>query len=60
VDKKPALLSTHERRKLAGVTLIHERTIRRWESGADIHIATRKVLDEAARKLGLPVPERPR
>lgn len=51
------LLTAVERRRLAGETLCEQRTIQRWERGEPVRPATKKVLNDAARRLGLPVPE---
>jgi hypothetical protein len=51
------LLTPSERRKLAGVSDVDERAILRWEHGEPIRPITRRVLEQEARRLGLPIPE---
>ena len=57
--KLVSLLTAAERRRLSGHTGIEDRTIKRWASGAPVRIATATVLQAAALRLRLPVPERP-
>jgi hypothetical protein len=52
------LLTPTERRKLTGYTNCDPRTVLRWERGEVVRPGSRGVLDAAARKFGMPVPER--
>ena len=54
--RAPGILKPHERKRLMGATFCDERTIQRWERGEPVQASTRRVLDEAARRMDLPVP----
>lgn len=59
--KAPAhngVLTRHERVRLMAVTGCDERTIRKWERGEDVKEATHVRLRDAARRLGIVVPNR--
>jgi hypothetical protein len=54
---KGSILTVKERRDLEFQTRFDRRTILRWERGDDLMDRTKRALDAAARKMGLPVPE---
>jgi hypothetical protein len=57
ISKVPgSLLTVDERRDLEFQTRCDRRTIIRWERGADLTVKTKRLLDAAAKKMGLPVP----
>jgi hypothetical protein len=58
--RRGTILKPSERRRLSGETLFEERTILRWERGETVLDTTRLALENAARKLGYPIPERTR
>lgn len=51
-----SILSVKERRDLEFQTRFDRRTILRWERGDELMDRTKRALDAAARKMGLPVP----
>jgi hypothetical protein len=57
-NAKNGVLSRPERVKLMAETLIDERTIRKWERGEDVRPGKREILERAARKLDIPIPEK--
>jgi hypothetical protein len=53
---KGSILTVRERRDLEFQTRFDRRTILRWERGGELMDRTKRALDAAARKMGLPVP----
>ena len=57
VSKTPgSILTVEERRDLEFQTRFDRRTIIRWERGDKVKTCTKRALDAAARKMGLPSP----
>jgi hypothetical protein len=58
--KKPkeGVLTRPERKELVGESLCDERTVMKWETGGDVTDTIRRRLEKAARKLGIPIPEK--
>ena len=53
------ILTRQERIRLMADTSCDERTIRRWERGETVKDATRRRLEQAAKKHGIVVPKKP-